>query len=226
MRTWQPAHLGSLVCFSTSCRTVEPPLSENEPIYFSVGTRGDTTARFQLSFKYRLFDRQLGWGRDWPWLAGLHFAYTQTSIWNLSESSKPFLDIGLEEYERVMRVNLTGAWLCCQGVIPVMLRQKTGCIVNVSSVAGQRGGGLLGDEVGAPVDVGVGLLVEAVEGVEDRPWLLRGVGRVEVDQAPAAHHPLEDREVLLDPLDVEGIAGGGLGHDAVTSDGAPVRQLS
>jgi 3-oxoacyl-[acyl-carrier protein] reductase len=60
------------------------------------------------------------------------------------ESSKPFLDIGLEEYERVMRVNLTGAWLCCQGVIPVMLRQKAGCIVNVSSVAGQRGGGLLG----------------------------------------------------------------------------------
>ena len=71
---------------------IEPPLSENEPIYFSVGTRGDTTARFQLSFKYRIFDRQLGWGRDHPWLAGLHLAYTQTSIWNLSENSKPFLD--------------------------------------------------------------------------------------------------------------------------------------
>lgn len=70
----------------------EPPLSENEPIYFSVGTRGDTTARFQLSFKYRLFDRQLGWGSALPWLAGLHLAYTQTSIWNLSETSKPFLD--------------------------------------------------------------------------------------------------------------------------------------
>ncbi|HZP87965.1 MAG TPA: SDR family NAD(P)-dependent oxidoreductase, partial [Burkholderiales bacterium] len=60
------------------------------------------------------------------------------------ESSKPFLEIGLEEYERVMRVNTTGVWLCCQAVIPVMLRQRRGCIVNVSSVAGQRGGGLLG----------------------------------------------------------------------------------
>ena len=60
------------------------------------------------------------------------------------ESSKPFLEIGLEEYEQVMRVNTTGAWLCCQAVIPTMLRQKNGCIVNVSSVAGQRGGGLLG----------------------------------------------------------------------------------
>ncbi len=60
------------------------------------------------------------------------------------ESSKPFLEIGLEEYERVMRVNTTGAWLCSQAVIPAMLRQGSGCIVNVSSVAGQRGGGLLG----------------------------------------------------------------------------------
>lgn len=60
------------------------------------------------------------------------------------ESSKPFLEIGLEEYERVMRVNTTGVWLCCRAVIPVMLRQRSGCVVNVSSVAGQRGGGLLG----------------------------------------------------------------------------------
>jgi 3-oxoacyl-[acyl-carrier protein] reductase len=60
------------------------------------------------------------------------------------ESSKPFLEIGLEEYERVMRVNATGVWLCCQAVIPSMLKQGSGCIVNVSSVAGQRGGGLLG----------------------------------------------------------------------------------
>jgi 3-oxoacyl-[acyl-carrier protein] reductase len=60
------------------------------------------------------------------------------------ESSKPFLEIGLEEYERVMRVNTTGVWLCCQAVIPAMRRQGRGCIVNVSSVAGQRGGGLLG----------------------------------------------------------------------------------
>ena len=59
-------------------------------------------------------------------------------------SSKPFLEIDLEEYERVMRINTTGAWLCCRAVIPVMLDQNAGSIVNVSSVAGQRGGGLLG----------------------------------------------------------------------------------
>lgn len=60
------------------------------------------------------------------------------------ESAHPFLEIDLAHYERVMRINATGVWLCCQAVIPVMLRQQKGCIVNVSSVAGQRGGGLLG----------------------------------------------------------------------------------
>jgi phospholipase A1 len=71
---------------------IEPPLTENEPVYFVVGTRGGTNARFQLSFKYRLFDRQLGWGRDQPWLAGFYLGYTQTSFWNLEDESKPFRD--------------------------------------------------------------------------------------------------------------------------------------
>jgi 3-oxoacyl-[acyl-carrier protein] reductase len=60
------------------------------------------------------------------------------------ESSAPFLELSLEEYERVMRVNTTGVWICCRAVIPIMLRQEKGTIVNLSSVAGQRGGGLLG----------------------------------------------------------------------------------
>ena len=60
------------------------------------------------------------------------------------ESSSPFLQIGFEEYERVIRVNMTGVWLLCQAIIPVMVTQKSGAIVNVSSVAGQRGGGFLG----------------------------------------------------------------------------------
>jgi NAD(P)-dependent dehydrogenase (short-subunit alcohol dehydrogenase family) len=60
------------------------------------------------------------------------------------ESSSPFMQIGLADFERVMRVNTTGVWICCQAVIPVMQKQQGGAIVNISSVAGQRGGGLLG----------------------------------------------------------------------------------
>jgi phospholipase A1/A2 len=70
----------------------EPPLTENEPVYFVMGTRGGTNARFQLSFKYRMFDRGLGWGGEQPWLTGFYLGYTQTSLWNLADDSKPFRD--------------------------------------------------------------------------------------------------------------------------------------
>jgi outer membrane phospholipase A len=70
----------------------EPPLSENEPMYFIAGTRGPTTARFQISLKYRLFDATSGFGRDQPWLSGLYFGYTQNSLWDLSTESKAFRD--------------------------------------------------------------------------------------------------------------------------------------
>jgi|KBSMisStaDraftv2_1062788.scaffolds.fasta_scaffold02267_3 outer membrane phospholipase A len=71
---------------------VEPPLSENDPMYFVVGARDGWSARFQLSFKYRLFDQGSGYGKDQPWLAGFYFAYTQNSIWDLDSASKPFRD--------------------------------------------------------------------------------------------------------------------------------------
>jgi NAD(P)-dependent dehydrogenase (short-subunit alcohol dehydrogenase family) len=46
-------------------------------------------------------------------------------------------DIGLEEWERIIRNNLTGTYVCCKAVIPHMKKQKGGKIVNVSSVAGR-----------------------------------------------------------------------------------------
>src|SRR2546429_4511070 len=57
----------------------EPPLSENDPIYFVLGARSGYSARFQLSFKYRLFDQSAGFGRDRPWLARPYFGLSQES---------------------------------------------------------------------------------------------------------------------------------------------------
>ena len=70
----------------------EPPLSENDPMYFIFGVREGYSARFQLSFKYRLFDIGTGFGRDQPWLSGFYFGYTQNSLWDLSSESKAFRD--------------------------------------------------------------------------------------------------------------------------------------
>lgn len=56
----------------------------------------------------------------------------------------PLADISLEEWNRVLAVNLTGAFLCAQAVLPDMIALKWGRIVNMSSVAGQVGGSIVG----------------------------------------------------------------------------------
>jgi NAD(P)-dependent dehydrogenase (short-subunit alcohol dehydrogenase family) len=43
-----------------------------------------------------------------------------------------------ESWQRVIDINLTGAFLTCKHVLPVMLRQGKGVIVNVSSLAAVR----------------------------------------------------------------------------------------
>ncbi|MBL8807790.1 MAG: SDR family oxidoreductase [Rhodospirillales bacterium] len=43
------------------------------------------------------------------------------------------------EWKRVMDVDLTGPFLCCRAVVPVMLKAGYGRIVNIASVAGKEG---------------------------------------------------------------------------------------
>ena len=53
---------------------------------------------------------------------------------------KPFLSITLEEWNRVLQINLTGQFLCAQAVARVMLQEGGGRIVNIASISGERGG--------------------------------------------------------------------------------------
>ena len=54
------------------------------------------------------------------------------------------LDITAADYEAVMDVSLRGMLYMSQAVIPTMRAQKSGSIINTSSVSAQRGGGILG----------------------------------------------------------------------------------
>src|SRR5258706_4592906 len=51
----------------------------------------------------------------------------------------PTVDYPIEEWERVLRVNLTSQFLCCRAVAPRMVKAKYGRIVNIASVAGKEG---------------------------------------------------------------------------------------
>jgi 3-oxoacyl-[acyl-carrier protein] reductase len=39
----------------------------------------------------------------------------------------------VEEWDRILAVNLKGAWLCCKAIAPLMVRQSKGKIINISS---------------------------------------------------------------------------------------------
>ena len=49
----------------------------------------------------------------------------------------PFASLGLDEWNTVLSVNLTGAMLCCQAVVPGMAMKRYGRIVLVGSNAGR-----------------------------------------------------------------------------------------
>jgi NAD(P)-dependent dehydrogenase (short-subunit alcohol dehydrogenase family) len=51
-----------------------------------------------------------------------------------------FLDIKEEDWDEIIKVNLKGAYICCQEVLPAMVKQNSGNIINISSVSGQYGG--------------------------------------------------------------------------------------
>lgn len=57
-------------------------------------------------------------------------------------SPRDFLELSLREWNLVVGVNLTGTFLMAREVLPQMIGQKSGRIVNMSSVSAQQGGGV------------------------------------------------------------------------------------
>src|SRR5882672_10654243 len=53
--------------------------------------------------------------------------------------NKTVWETDLEEWRKVLRINLDGPFICCKAVVPAMLAQKYGRIVNIASIAGKEG---------------------------------------------------------------------------------------
>ena len=53
--------------------------------------------------------------------------------------NKPTVDYPVEEWQKVLSVNLTSQFLCCRAVAPHMVKAKYGRIVNIASIAGKEG---------------------------------------------------------------------------------------
>lgn len=60
-------------------------------------------------------------------------------------SSAPFLELTPAEWERTLAVNLTAIYHTCRAVVPAMMATGYGRLITIASVAGKRGGGILGN---------------------------------------------------------------------------------
>ncbi len=57
----------------------------------------------------------------------------------IAGKNAPTVDYPVDEWERVLRVNLTSQFLCCRAIAPHMVKARYGRIVNIASVAGKEG---------------------------------------------------------------------------------------
>jgi NADP-dependent 3-hydroxy acid dehydrogenase YdfG len=69
--------------------------------------------------------------------------------------------LSVSDWEAVLRVNLTGTFLVTHAVLPVMREQRSGTVVNVSSIAGYRAMALTGPAYNA-AKAGVNAFTESI----------------------------------------------------------------
>jgi citronellol/citronellal dehydrogenase len=101
----------------------------------------------------------------------------------------PITETPLKRWETVLRVNLTGAFLCARAVLPTLIARKSGSIINISSLAAdERDAGTV------PTGVAYGV---AKAGLDRFTWGLA----VEVGKFNVAVNGLKPKE----PVDTEGM---------------------
>ena len=52
---------------------------------------------------------------------------------------KPLWEVAKEEWDQIVAVDFTGTFLCCKYVVPHMIEQKSGKIINMGSIQGRQG---------------------------------------------------------------------------------------
>jgi NAD(P)-dependent dehydrogenase (short-subunit alcohol dehydrogenase family) len=121
----------------------------------------------------------------------------------INGKAKAITDYALDEWDRVMSVNLTGVWLCIQEEIRQMLDTGPGSIVNVASGAGLSGHpanapysaskhGVIGITKSAAIQYGPsGIRINAVcPGVIETPLAARLMGDAELSSRLLKRHVL------------------------------------
>lgn len=104
----------------------------------------------------------------------------------------PFVDVKLETFEQVIRINLVGAFLCAQAAARQMLKQEPlpgvrPKIVNITSLSGQRGG--RGRTAYGAAKAGLDLITRVMTTELGKSINVNAIapGAIETDMAALAH---------------------------------------
>ena len=65
------------------------------------------------------------------------------------------VDSSVQDWEEVSKVNLSGVFYCSKAVLPFMIEEQYGKIVNIASVSAMRGGGAIGNTLYGTTKAGV-----------------------------------------------------------------------
>lgn len=118
---------------------------------------------------------------------------------------RPIAEYALEDFERVMAVNVVGVFLGLKHVIPAMAKSGGGAIINASSVAGLTGtAGICAYNASKHAVIGLTRSAAA-------EWAGRGIRINSINPGPIASRMMRSLEAGLSP---DGESGADRTHDA------------
>lgn len=112
---------------------------------------------------------------------------------------KLFTDISDDDWSRMIDTNLTGVFNCCRAVLPYMIHEKSGRIINISSMWGQVGASCEVHYSAAKAGV-IGLTKALAQEVAPSGITVNCISPGAVDTKMMASFSKEDIDMLCDEI--------------------------
>jgi 3-oxoacyl-[acyl-carrier protein] reductase len=106
-----------------------------------------------------------------------------------------------EDWSLVLQINLTGAFFAAQQVLPAMVKQRSGRIINIASVVGQAGNAGQANYVSSKAGI-IGLTKALAQEVASRNITVNAVapGFIETDMTAVLPQEVRDKMLAAIPL--------------------------